>query len=770
LCATRTGPIVIEGLFSIRSFDGADRLGDIWAKSPRAGQARGETLLAHTNAVLTTVRRLQAINPNLPERTGEPAIWHWIYWACALHDFGKAAQGFQRQLREPFRWERRHEVLSLAFVPLLGIPVRDPAYRAIVAGIVAHHRDADRIEGLYPVYDPITDERVEAMVAEIPIADVEALATWVGQLRGSGPALGEGSRQSPAEFAASFAGSAVSAVTEALEKYQLLVFALHSGRERPALLASLALRGLVMSADHIASAHQWEKLRAGVPPTAANNFRPEKPWSHQSTAEGHSGSMMLVAPTGSGKTETAVLWAAKQQTERPVSHLFYVLPYQASMNAMKRRLEPGLGEVSLIHGRALEAVYRQVLELDNSKINSIRKAHAAQNLASLQVHGTRILSPYQLLKVAFRLKGYEAVAADLFDSALVYDEIHAYEPKRLALIIGQLGDLVNRFGARACLMSATLPSFLRGWLAEVVPELVKPVISTPQEFASFRRHELHLLAGDLLDDLNAIERKARETSVLICCNTVRRAQAAFDGLRARGLDAVLLHGRFNGRDRLLKEGRLRPGEEQQLVMVATQVVEVSLNVSFGTIFSDPAPLEALFQRFGRVNRFRALGQLAPVNVYTGELANTIYSAALVAEAVRVLREHEGQAVDEAQLTGWLDDQYTPAILANLDAEYRPTLALMQDKLKRLAPFQSDDSLRDEFFDMFDSIEVLPTNSEADYRALATDGQLIEADSLLVPISIQQWGRLRGNGLTRVNAEGLRIVNVPYDAEYGLRLP
>lgn len=99
-------------------------------------------------------------------------------------------------------------------------------------------------------------------------------------------------------------------------------------------------------------------------------------------------------------------------------------------------------------------------------------------------------------------------------------------------------------------------------------------------------------------------------SVLIGINTVRTAQKIKNILdELLGEDKIILiHSRFTARDGLTKEidimGRLGAKKENQLpiVVVATQVIEVSLDLDFDTIISEPAPLEALIQRSGRLNR------------------------------------------------------------------------------------------------------------------------------------------------------------------------
>src|SRR2546430_12186109 len=54
----------------------------------------------------------------------------------------------------------------------------------------------------------------------------------------------------------------------------------------------------------------------------------------------------------------------------------------------------------------------------------------AKNMARLNYQPVRVFSPYQMLKAFYRLKGYEPVLADYYGAAFIFDEIHAYEPKR----------------------------------------------------------------------------------------------------------------------------------------------------------------------------------------------------------------------------------------------------------------------------------------------------------------------------------------------------
>jgi CRISPR-associated endonuclease/helicase Cas3 len=93
-----------------------DWLEDTWAKSANKGEQRGESLAQHTWLVLSRLADLQRLRPDLPQVVGVSKLWHYLFWTCMLHDFGKAAQGFQGMLHGKGRWKQRHEVLSLAFL------------------------------------------------------------------------------------------------------------------------------------------------------------------------------------------------------------------------------------------------------------------------------------------------------------------------------------------------------------------------------------------------------------------------------------------------------------------------------------------------------------------------------------------------------------------------------------------------------------------------------------------------------------------------------
>ncbi|MGB9606072.1 MAG: CRISPR-associated endonuclease Cas3'', partial [Bryobacteraceae bacterium] len=159
-----------------------DWLDEIWAKSPEKGAGgRPETLAEHTWLVLLRLADFIRLRLALPQAVGVPRLWQILFWAAFLHDFGKAAAGFQARLRGGERWPHRHEVLSLAFVDWIATSLAPDEQVWAVAAIVSHHKDAEEIVGLYPPPDDPDDDQLVERVAELSPAVVRGLWRWLSE-------------------------------------------------------------------------------------------------------------------------------------------------------------------------------------------------------------------------------------------------------------------------------------------------------------------------------------------------------------------------------------------------------------------------------------------------------------------------------------------------------------------------------------------------------------------------------------------------------------
>jgi CRISPR-associated endonuclease/helicase Cas3 len=767
-----------------------------------------ESLVEHTWQVLSRLADQLRLRPTLAEDAGVPLIWHWLYWGTFLHDFGKAAHGFQAVMqRQTRKWGFRHEALSLAFVDWL-FPDDHPDRSFVIAVIACHHRNANEIIKVYQRNPQGMDEDVGTyLIAQLEPVNVARLHRWLYEYgRSWAEALGFAPHiQQPAMPALESALAQIRPgnIHRAVRDLDRYLKRLQSGDMEAAIVGAL-LRGLIITSDHAGSAHSAPFAAAPLErETVLKILAPNSDlFQHQIDADNAPpGSMLLISPTSSGKTEAALLWLARQQVHdgKPAARFFYMLPYQASMNAAYDRLKrlfTGADQIGLQHSRMEQALYAKMLTDDadaSSAVSDVKRQKALTRLFSFPV---TVMSPYQLLKVPYQLEGFESLLTNFYNGRFVMDEIHAYDPSRAALIIAMMRFLARYCHARFFIMTATLPPPVYRALHEAIPALT-PISASPATFERFARHRVHVLPGDLLASaiIERIITDAADKSILIACNTVRRTLAVYGELAHRlrerypDVNIIVIHSRFTAQDRAEKERQIieQTGvngmRRRRTVVIATQVVEVSLNIDLDTIYTEAAPLEALLQRFGRVNRGRPPGSpLADVYVLREQPDSyqRIYSPDLVAAALDKLASLDGQPINEALVGAWLAEIYTGEILTRWQTAYDHSRTAFEERvLRHFVPFENS-KLDDLFFKMFDGIDVLPFQFVNHYEQLCREGRFLDAAGLFVPVAWRDYHRLEnhrkawretlndGRRKRALNGE-VFIVDVPYREHDGLDL-
>lgn len=765
----------------------------------------GESLVEHTWCVLARLADQLRLRPRLADAVGSPRLWHWLYWGTFLHDFGKVADGFQAMLRAKAgrpRWGYRHEALSLAFVDWL-FPAEHPDRPYVIAAIACHHRDAEIITAAYQRNRLTPDEdRATQLIAQVQPDNLQRLHHWLAhyghdwaQRLGFAPYI-EFPSLPPLEVG--LKQVTPGAIHRAVSELHHFVEPLDFTMDAPAALTGALLRGLILTADHAGSAHSHAFLPAPLEREAVTKILGAKLlFPHQTAADKTpAGSALLISPTSSGKTEAALLWAARQQLHDglPAPRIFYLLPYQASMNAAYQRLQNIFAQktVGLQHSRVAQVLFASALadQMDNDAAATF--AYQQKALAELLSFPVTVMSPYQLLKIPYQLKGFEALLTNFYGGRFILDEIHAYEPKRLALIIAVLAFLRQHCQARFFIMTATLPPQVREKLHQALPDL-QVIEADTTTFKQFERHRVHLLDGELLSPptVDRILNDAAAKSILVCCNTVRRAFEVHTVLEkklrerypdSQDFELILLHSRFNSRDRhgkettIMKRTGVNSSERGRTIVVATQVVEVSLNIDLDTLYTEAAPLEALLQRFGRVNRGRPPGT-PPADVYVAreqpDNVKHIYSPDLITAALTCLVGVDGNPIDESRVNEWLARVYTGEALEAWQADYDASWNSFQHEvMAALRPFCAS-SLDQLFFQMFDSIDVVPMQHLGHYEQLMRAGKYLEAAGWHISIAWREYARLEQmSHAWQEKLDGkydVYVVNVPYSSDSGLDL-
>ncbi len=685
--------------------------------------------------------------------------------SALTHDFGKIAEGFQRSLQErKHRWEFRHEVLSAAI--LLASELPEDAKEIVVAAVLTHHRDFDDNQllqdaGLIPLPTPellkAAKEKFAKKVTELK-THWAWLTTWANQQL-SDLRLPEipDSVTLPKDF--------VAQLQRKIKDAQV--------PDDPKALSLLLVRGWLMASDHAAS--------AGVKEFRACLIKPKTPSlrKFQEDLSEHLGHAFLEAPTGSGKTLAAILWALRNR--QGGERIFYLLPYQASIEAMADTLEGYFGRenVAVLHARALDYAFREYFEEFGEYEAAESYAKAEAELNRLVHKPIKVATPFQLLKWLFGIPRWEIGVSEMVGGLFVFDEIHAYDAHVVALIV-EMVRFLRKLGGRFLFMSATFPPFLKQLLQEAVEEgiaefTLKPEDDWSKHFLSQARHRLRWRDTTLEALLPEIVQAANEGKrVLVVANRVAQAQEIYQALKEQ-IDGVhLLHSRFTRRDRVEKErgiiGSLQGKNELNLrILVSTQVVEVSLDVSFDTIFTEVAPVDDLLQRFGRVNRYGEHSGGVEVNVarqFDQERLKHVYDLERV-ETTLACAPESGTDLTVAISSDWVRKVYRSGWTAKERKRFEQAHKAFVTLLGELRPLKHLDEGREEFHGLFQSVEVLPSTLFQEFDCYRQAKRYLLANQLLVPIPLGTFHMLNKAERLKQLKDGTLLADATYNSELGL---
>lgn len=355
--------------------------------------------------------------------------------------------------------------------------------------------------------------------------------------------------------------------------------------------------------------------------------------------------LIVEAPMGEGKTEVA-FYAMVQPSAAPGA--FFGLPTQATSDAMQTRLQEFVTrnqaeaiEVALAHSAAAHTI-----RVRNESEPDDRESADSESIAESWFSGGRreLLAKLgagtidQALLAVLPVRHFFIRLWGLAGKTVVFDEVHAYDAYTGGLII-ELIRWLAAVGSSVVVMSATLPSSLRASFAAAFSEGLGeeegptlPSLEYPRatrvtgskacglSFAASRSARVSIAAApyqteQLADEV--ISSVASGGAVVAIVNTVNRAQELYQVCKSRGVSATLLHARFplDERKRLeqvtvKKFGKDGVASGRAGLVIATQVVEQSLDLDFDVMYTDLAPVDLVLQRAGRLHRHDRTGRPA----------------------------------------------------------------------------------------------------------------------------------------------------------------
>ena len=350
--------------------------------------------------------------------------------------------------------------------------------------------------------------------------------------------------------------------------------------------------------------------------------------------------VILEAPTGIGKTEAALYLADRWMQMGRQRGLYIAMPTQATSNQMFGRVKDFLSgrypqellNLHLAHGQA--AWQEQAREIELAEIGEEEGGRVAAMGWFLPRKRT-LLAPFgvgtvdQALMSVLQTKHFFVRLFGLGHKTIIFDEVHAYDTY-MSTLFQRLLAWLRQIGASVILLSATLPEKTRRELAQAysgageLPGAAYPRLtwvnegqaqSIPLPPPPERRLALKWTEPEPEQIVERLRQELTEGGcAAVICNRVKRAQDIFEALQAADLapepekNLLLFHSRFPSawRAEIEKDVLERFGKNGQrphkAILVATQVIEQSLDLDFDLLISDPAPVDLLIQRAGRLHR------------------------------------------------------------------------------------------------------------------------------------------------------------------------
>lgn len=598
-------------------------------------KSSGVRLRDHVQDVLRVLEEFQQSLPRLQESAPLGRFWRdggaeLVRYAAVCHDLGKAQPAFQRKklgnrdyTPSDTSFEVPHSLASLFFLNLQMLEkeigrAKLPVFLAVVA---FHHFRENFLEYLaagnvnlrHLCRKLLEDEKWRNEILNNLKSELPEYQEYIGFNRNLVEGLYNGLHLLdfvPLPYLLEgFPGQVRTALHRGTEKERDYIF-LGGILERCDHFASFCEdegRFFPVEEENLEKEELWACILEAIKKKAGDG----NIWQSKFLSGGTEGNLVLLAPTGYGKTEFAFLWSGGAK-------LFYTLPLRVAVNGIYERAEGfwGRGKVALLHSDA-----------DLFFLGRERKGEGVPEEGGYVLHLSRQLSlPViiatgdQFFPYALRPPGYERIYATFSYSCLVIDEIQAYDPKAAAIVVKFAEDIVA-MGGRFLIMTATLPEFVRKEICNRTGLQGGAIIDLyereKERLTVLRKHRIATLGSpDRVSLAKFILEEARRDGgqrVLVVLNTVASAQELYRTLRAMGNDLSgriwLLHSRFTFVDRKKKEQHLmeefkNPKEKPDgpKILVATQVVEASLDIDADVLFTELAPMDALVQRMGRVLR------------------------------------------------------------------------------------------------------------------------------------------------------------------------
>lgn len=354
---------------------------------------------------------------------------------------------------------------------------------------------------------------------------------------------------------------------------------------------------------------------------------------------------LLFAPCGRGKTEAALIWALKAMRKYQRNKIVFALPTQITSNAMwerfcelfgkgetkEEKIETGKKYIGLFHGKSFIKLKEEKAgekeeeeDLTVEDLEEVRGENFKGNVIFKPITVTTI--DHLIYSFVHGFSQADFALGNLQNAVIVFDEVHYYEKdtknhnKSTLDHLATLLQILKEMKIPNLLMSGTLPDFFVKEVKQINSEYEGPY--TDNEGLNFEPFKLNIskekivtkeaINNEIIEEIVENYHNDKGLVQFIILNTVERSKSVYDALIAKLSQSeenpriILHHSQFTHQDRADKERdilqKLNKEKLRPFILVATQVIEISLDISCDIMYTELAPGDALGQRGGRLNR------------------------------------------------------------------------------------------------------------------------------------------------------------------------
>lgn len=308
-------------------------------------------------------------------------------------------------------------------------------------------------------------------------------------------------------------------------------------------------------------------------------------------------STIISAPCGRGKTEGALLGAINIVKQQKKNRIIFALPTQITSNSMYERLKKIFGNdnVGLYHGMSR---YHHYDADDFKDEEDIRNLIYDEKVFEKPVTITTI--DHLIYSLVHGYKQADFALGNILNSVIILDEIHYYENHTLRYILDCLR-ILRDLKIPYIAMSGTLPSFI----VEELNKIQQHALIEDDEGSNLMPFIIEKRSSFIVDARDEIKNiYINGKSQIVIVNTVTRAKEMYHLLEKDMPkdDLFLLHSQLTFYDRSKKEKTISALGNGPWILVSTQAIEISVDISCDIMHTEMAPIDSIGQRGGRLNR------------------------------------------------------------------------------------------------------------------------------------------------------------------------